>query len=180
MSALPTWEDDPAASFSLQLCFLAKQRIPVAPTCRKSNIYDSMAEGVQGAYCLVAFMTAEYERSKNCRLECQFAQQSGVPIVPVLAVKRPRFPMSPLPLFFDRFSRLRGNRGSPRRPPTKPRAGWGLSPPARCGHRCLSRATSIPTWACLRVRSLSAQRMKMTRMLMTASWRSPALDPAGS
>ena len=99
MSALPTWEDDPAASFSLQLCFLAKQRIPVAPTCRKSNIYDSMAEGVQGAYCLVAFMTAEYERSKNCRLECQFAQQSGVPIVPVLAVKRPRFPMSPLPLF---------------------------------------------------------------------------------
>ena len=51
----------------------------------QQNLYDSMAEGVQNACCVVCFMTKAYETSENCRLELQFAKQLGVPIVPVLA-----------------------------------------------------------------------------------------------
>ena len=53
----------------------------------KSDIYDSMAEGVQGAACVICFMTQEYQDSANCKLELKFAQQSGVPIIPVLMEK---------------------------------------------------------------------------------------------
>ena len=53
----------------------------------KSDIYDSMAEGVQGAACVVCFMTPAYQDSANCKLELKFAQQSGVPIIPVSASK---------------------------------------------------------------------------------------------
>ena len=49
----------------------------------KSDIYDSMAEGVQGAACVLCFMTQAYQDSANCKLELKFAQQSGVPIIPV-------------------------------------------------------------------------------------------------
>ena len=48
------------------------------------NLYDSMAEGVQSACCVVCFMASAYEKSENCQLELQFAKQLGVPIVPVL------------------------------------------------------------------------------------------------
>ena len=50
----------------------------------KSDIYDSMAEGVQGAACVICFMTQAYQDSQNCKLELKFAQQSGVPIIPVM------------------------------------------------------------------------------------------------
>lgn len=50
----------------------------------KSDIYDSMAEGVQGAACVICFMTQAYQESANCKLELKFAQQSGVPIIPVM------------------------------------------------------------------------------------------------
>jgi hypothetical protein len=50
----------------------------------KTDIYDSMAEGVQGAACILCFMTQAYQDSTNCKLELKFAQQSGVPIVPVM------------------------------------------------------------------------------------------------
>ena len=50
----------------------------------KSDIYDSMAEGVQGAACIICFMTQAYQDSANCKLELKFAQQSGVPIIPVM------------------------------------------------------------------------------------------------
>ena len=50
----------------------------------KSDIYDSMAEGVQGAACVVCFMTQAYQDSANCKLELKFAQQSGVPIIPAM------------------------------------------------------------------------------------------------
>ena len=50
----------------------------------QSNLYESMAAGVQNACCVVCFMAAAYEASENCALELQFARQSGVPIVPVL------------------------------------------------------------------------------------------------
>jgi hypothetical protein len=50
----------------------------------KSDIYDSMAEGVQGAACVMCFMSQAYQDSANCKLELKFAQQSGVPIIPVM------------------------------------------------------------------------------------------------
>ena len=50
----------------------------------KSDIYDSMAEGVSGAACVICFMTQAYQDSANCKLELKFAQQSGVPIIPVM------------------------------------------------------------------------------------------------
>ena len=50
----------------------------------KSDIYDSMAEGVQGAACVICFMTQAYQDSQNCKLELKFAQQSGIPIIPVM------------------------------------------------------------------------------------------------
>lgn len=50
----------------------------------KSDIYDSMAEGVQAAACVVCFMSQAYQESANCKLELKFAQQSGVPIIPVM------------------------------------------------------------------------------------------------
>ena len=50
----------------------------------KADIFDSMAEGVQNAACLVCFMTQAYHDSANCALELKFAKQSGVPIVPVM------------------------------------------------------------------------------------------------
>ena len=49
-----------------------------------SDIYDSMAEGVQHAAVIVCFMSQQYEDSKNCALELKFAAQTGVPIVPVM------------------------------------------------------------------------------------------------
>ena len=50
----------------------------------KTDIYDSMAAGVQGAFCILACMSQQYEDSSNCKLELKFAQQTGVPIVPVM------------------------------------------------------------------------------------------------
>ena len=35
------------------------------------------------AGCVICFMEIKYEKSENCRLELQFAKQSGVPVVPV-------------------------------------------------------------------------------------------------
>ena len=51
------------------------------------DIYDSMAAGVQGAAVLICFMSKRYQESANCKLELKFAQQSGVPIVPVMMQK---------------------------------------------------------------------------------------------
>ena len=50
----------------------------------KADMYDSMAEGVAGAACVICFMTQAYQDSANCKLELKFAQQSGVPIIPVM------------------------------------------------------------------------------------------------
>ena len=53
----------------------------------KADIYDSMAEGVTNAACLVCFMTQAYQDSANCALELKFAKQSGIPIVRSLSNK---------------------------------------------------------------------------------------------
>jgi hypothetical protein len=50
----------------------------------QGDIYQSMAEGVQGAACIIAFMTQKYQDSENCQLELKFGKQSGVPIIPVM------------------------------------------------------------------------------------------------
>ena len=50
----------------------------------KADIFDSMAEGVTNAACLVCFMTQAYQDSANCALELKFARQTGVPIVAVM------------------------------------------------------------------------------------------------
>eukprot|EP01052_Picozoa_sp_SAG31_P067977 SAG31_NODE_26786_length_436_cov_1.537092_1_plen_122_part_01 len=50
----------------------------------KKDLFESMAEGVEGAACVVAFLTQQYQDSTNCKLELKFARQSGIPIIPVL------------------------------------------------------------------------------------------------
>ena len=50
----------------------------------KADLYDSMAEGVQNAVCVLAFMTQQYEDSPNCKSELKFARDRGVPIVPIM------------------------------------------------------------------------------------------------
>ena len=50
----------------------------------QTDIYDSMAQGVQGAACVICFMSQKYQMSENCKLELKFAKQIGVPIVPVI------------------------------------------------------------------------------------------------
>ena len=50
----------------------------------KSDIYDSMAEGVTGAALVICFMSQQYQESTNCKLELQFARQTGVPVLPIM------------------------------------------------------------------------------------------------
>ena len=76
------------------------------------DIYDSMAEGVQGAAVVICFMSKKYQSSEkyahkqsfldqssagklflkkcdySCKLELKFARQTGVPIVPVMMENR--------------------------------------------------------------------------------------------
>eukprot|EP01046_Picozoa_sp_COSAG06_P043972 COSAG06_NODE_5849_length_3246_cov_5.579600_1_plen_1082_part_11 len=49
-----------------------------------TDVYGSMAEGVSNASVVVCFMSQAYQDSPNCRLELQFAKQSGVEIIPVM------------------------------------------------------------------------------------------------
>jgi hypothetical protein len=50
----------------------------------QADLYESMADAVTNAACVVCFMTQAYQDSDNCALELKFAKQSGVPIVPVM------------------------------------------------------------------------------------------------
>jgi hypothetical protein len=50
----------------------------------QSDVYDSMAEGVQNAAGVVAFMTQRYQDSNNCKLEAKFACEQQVQIIPVM------------------------------------------------------------------------------------------------
>jgi lambda repressor-like predicted transcriptional regulator len=50
----------------------------------QQDIYESMADGVENAACVVCFLSQKYQDSENCKLELKFAKQSGVPIVPVM------------------------------------------------------------------------------------------------
>ena len=35
------------------------------------NLNDSMAQAIEGAYVVFAFMTKDYKESPNCRKECE-------------------------------------------------------------------------------------------------------------
>eukprot|EP01048_Picozoa_sp_COSAG05_P015061 COSAG05_NODE_1770_length_4114_cov_1.871113_2_plen_673_part_00 len=48
-----------------------------------ADIFESMAQGVQGAAVVICFMSRKYQSSDNCKLELKFARQTGVPICPV-------------------------------------------------------------------------------------------------
>ena len=50
-----------------------------------ANVNDSMAEGVEGAAVVVPIMSTKYQHSKNCKKELNYADDSGKPIVPVMA-----------------------------------------------------------------------------------------------
>jgi hypothetical protein len=50
----------------------------------RSDVYDSMAEGVQNSWVLAAFMTQRYQDSQNCKLELKFAASTETPVVPVM------------------------------------------------------------------------------------------------
>jgi hypothetical protein len=49
-----------------------------------TDLYDSMADGVQNAACVLAFMTQQYEDSPNCKSELKFARDKLVPIIPIM------------------------------------------------------------------------------------------------
>lgn len=53
----------------------------------KADIYDSMAEGVSNAACLVVFMTQAYQDSANCALELKFAKLAESSTPPAAAVQ---------------------------------------------------------------------------------------------
>lgn len=44
----------------------------------------TVAEGVTNASAVVCFMSHKYQESENCRLELQFAKQTGIGIIPVM------------------------------------------------------------------------------------------------
>ena len=60
----------------------------------KTDIYDSMAEGVENAAVVICFMNQSYQESENCQLELKFAKQSGLPFVPVMLSDDPKWKAS--------------------------------------------------------------------------------------
>jgi len=55
----------------------------------KNNINASMAEGVEGAYLVLVFMTQKYQESANCSRELQYATSRRVPFIPIKAQPYP-------------------------------------------------------------------------------------------
>ena len=53
-----------------------------------------MAQGVEGACCVVCFMCQAYQLSSNCQLELKFSKQAGLPIVPVMMEDDPQWKAS--------------------------------------------------------------------------------------
>ena len=40
------------------------------------NLNDSMAQAIENAYVVFAFMTSEYKESANCRKECELFDET--------------------------------------------------------------------------------------------------------
>ena len=49
----------------------------------ETDIFDSMAQGVDNAFCVVCFTSQRYQDSSNCQLELKFAKTRGIPICSV-------------------------------------------------------------------------------------------------
>ena len=41
----------------------------------KGDVFDSMAEGVENAACIICFIDQSYQDSENCQSELKFAKQ---------------------------------------------------------------------------------------------------------
>ncbi|CAF0889773.1 unnamed protein product [Adineta ricciae] len=50
----------------------------------KQNIYDSMADGIENAAVVCCFLTPDYQKSENCKLELQYAKKRGKRIIPCM------------------------------------------------------------------------------------------------
>ncbi|CAF4636178.1 unnamed protein product, partial [Rotaria magnacalcarata] len=50
----------------------------------KTDMYDSLAEGVENAAAVCCFLTSDYEQSLNCQSELQYAQKRQKPIIPCM------------------------------------------------------------------------------------------------
>ncbi|CAF0840289.1 unnamed protein product [Didymodactylos carnosus] len=50
----------------------------------KHNIYESMADGIENAAVVCCFMTPDYQKSENCKLELQYAEKRGKRIIPCM------------------------------------------------------------------------------------------------
>ena len=48
------------------------------------DIFQSMADGVSNASVVVCFLSQRYQESENCMLECKYAKQCGVGLIPVM------------------------------------------------------------------------------------------------
>ena len=53
----------------------------------KFDLADSMAKGVENAVAIVCFCTKEYQNSRNCKKELQYAVGLDVLIIPVICDK---------------------------------------------------------------------------------------------
>ncbi|CAF4545039.1 unnamed protein product [Rotaria socialis] len=54
----------------------------------QDNMYDSMAKAVSDASVVCCFLTREYEESKNCKLELEYAQKLRKRIIPCMVSNR--------------------------------------------------------------------------------------------
>ncbi|CAF4400123.1 unnamed protein product, partial [Rotaria magnacalcarata] len=50
----------------------------------KTDIYESLTEGVENAVIVCCFLTSDYEQSLSCQSELQYAQKRQKPIIPCM------------------------------------------------------------------------------------------------
>ena len=50
----------------------------------KTTVMECVAKGVQEAAVVVCFCTKDYQKSENCRIELNYAQELGISIIPVI------------------------------------------------------------------------------------------------
>lgn len=56
-----------------------------------ANINEAMAVGVENAACVIPFITEQYQNSKNCRKELNYADNQEIPVIPVMADKNKKY-----------------------------------------------------------------------------------------
>lgn len=56
-----------------------------------ANINEAMAVGVENAACVIPFISEQYQNSKNCRKELNYADNQEIPVIPVMADKNKKY-----------------------------------------------------------------------------------------